>query len=64
VKAFNQGLSTSLDVVDAELFLAEVRAQRSVAVYNYVVAIAKLLAVSGGLEDFLLYQNTQGTEVR
>ncbi len=64
VKAFSQGLSTSLDVVDAELFLAGVRAQRSVAVYNYVTALAKLLAVSGALGDFFLYQTEQGIEVQ
>ncbi len=64
VKAFSQGLSTSLDVVDAEMFLAGVRTQRLVAVYNYVTALARLLAVSGELEDFFLYQSTQGIEVQ
>lgn len=63
-KAFSQGLSTSLDVIDAELFLAGIRMQRAVAVYNYVVTLAKLHAVSGQPESFMLYQKTQGTEVR
>lgn len=63
-KAFSQGLSTSLDVIDAELFLAGIKTQRAVAVYNYVVILAKLHAVSGQPESFLLYQKTQGTEVR
>ncbi len=63
-KAFDQGLSTSLDVVDAELFLAGIKTQRAVAVYNYVVTLATLHAVSGEPDNFLLYQNTQGTEVR
>ncbi len=35
-KSFSQGLSTSLDVVDAEMFLANVKIQRSLAVYNYI----------------------------
>jgi outer membrane protein TolC len=64
VKAFSQGLSTSLDVVDAELFLAGVRAQRSVAGYNYVTALARLLATSGEIDDFFLYQTEQGIEVQ
>lgn len=63
-KAFSQGLSTSLDVIDAELFLAGIKTQRAVAAYNYVVTLAKIHAVSGEPESFLLYQNTQGTEVR
>lgn len=64
VKAFDQGLSTSLDVVDAELFLAGVKTQRAAAAYNYVLALAKLLAVSGEVENFFLYQNSQAIEVR
>ena len=64
IKAFAQGLSTSLDVVDAELFLAGVKTQRAAAGYNYVLALAKLLAVSGEAEDLFLYQNTQAIEVR
>ncbi len=63
-KAFSQGLSTSLDVIDAELFLAEIKTRRTVAVYNHVVAMAQLYAVSGEPQRFLLYQNSQATEVR
>ena len=61
-KAFNQGLSTSLDVVDAELFLAGVKTQRAVAVYNYVVALGKLLTVSADPQAFFNYQNNKGIE--
>jgi len=63
-KAFSQGFSTSLDVIDAEMFLAGIKMKRAVAVYNYVVTLAKLYAVSGQPESFMLYQMTQGTEVR
>lgn len=63
IKAFSQGISTSLDVVDAELFLASVKTQRSFAVYNYVLALAKLLAVSSDLESFFIYQHTPNVEV-
>ncbi len=62
--AFSQGLSTSLDVIDAQLFLAGIKTQRAVAVYNYVVTLAKLHALCGELDGFMLNQNTQGTEVR
>ncbi|MEE4242188.1 MAG: TolC family protein, partial [Desulfopila sp.] len=63
-KAFNQGLSTSLDVVDAELFLAEVKTRRSAAVYNHVIALAKLLALSDKIDAFFQYQNPLITEVQ
>jgi len=62
IKAFGQGLSTSLDVVDAELFLAEIKTQRALAVYNYIIALGKLGAISNRPETFLNFQNTQGIE--
>ena len=64
VKAFNQGLSTSLDVVDAELFRSSIKTQRAVASYNYVTTLAKLYAMSGQRDNFLLYSNTKGIGVR
>lgn len=64
LKAFSQGLSTSLDVVDAEMFLAGIKTQRAVAVYNYIIALTKLYAVSGEPESFFLYQQSEGTEVK
>ena len=62
VKAFGQGLGTSLDVVDAELFLAGVKTQRAVAVFNYVVALGNLCMISGQPETFILSQNMRGIE--
>jgi len=56
--AFSQGLSTSLDVVDGQLFLAGIRTQRWVAAYRYVLSLARLLAVSGGAGDFASFQNS------
>lgn len=64
IKAFSQGLSTSLDVVDAELFLAGIKAQRARALYNHVVALAKLVAISGDLPRFFQYQTSPLVEVR
>ncbi len=64
IKAFSQGLSTSLDVVDAELFLAGVKSQRAFALFNHVVALAKLVAISGDLPSFFQYQISPPIEVR
>ena len=61
-KAFTQGLSTSLDVVDAEMYLAGVKTQRAVAVYNYIISLGKILAVSSDQERFFIYQNSNGIE--
>jgi len=58
VKAFNQGLSTSVDVVDAELFLANIQIQQQVAKYNYVIALNNLLSLSSHMSDFIFYQQS------
>ncbi len=55
--AFSQGLSTSLDVIDGQLFLAGVKTQRLLAAYRYVLSLARLLAISGGQDDFISFQN-------
>lgn len=57
-KAFAQGLSTSLDVVDARLYVAGVKIQRAHAAYNYVMELAKLLAISGHTNEFTQYYET------
>ncbi|WP_087844835.1 TolC family protein [Photobacterium malacitanum] len=63
-KAFGQGLSTSLDVVDAELFLASIKTQRLAAAYQYVASLTRLLAISGEMNTFKNYQQHQGIEVK
>ncbi len=62
-KAFSQGLSTSLDVVDAELYLSAVKTQRLAAAYQYVMCLTRLLAISGEMNTFNNYQQYQGIEV-
>ena len=62
-KAFGQGLSTSLDVVDAQSQLAGVKTQRAAAAYQYVVSLARLLALSGQMNSFNQYQHGQAIEV-
>lgn len=56
VKAFAQGLSTSLEVIDAELFLVNVKTQRQAAAYQYVLSLARLLALSNQMATFPNYQ--------
>lgn len=57
-KAFKQGLSSSLDVVDAQLYLASIQTQQSVARYQYLVSLNRLLAVSSQMDTFNQYQTS------
>jgi outer membrane protein TolC len=61
-KAFAQGLSTSLDVVDARLFVAGVKIQRAHAAYTYVMELSKLLAISDQINQFVNYYETGTTK--
>ena len=56
-KAFSQGLSTSTDVVDAQLYLASIQTQRSAASFNYLISLSKLLALSSQMDSFPQYQH-------
>ncbi|EGR0729591.1 TolC family protein [Vibrio cholerae] len=57
-KAFSQGLSTSVDVVDAELYLASIRIQQSLASFNYLISLNKLLALSSEMSSFSTYHQS------
>lgn len=61
--AFNQGLSTSLDVVDAELYRASIRTQQQVAKFHYVMALSRLLALSSEMDTFVHYEYTSSRPV-
>ncbi|MCL7715633.1 TolC family protein [Stenotrophomonas mori] len=50
--AFREGQATSLDVIDARLALGGARVERAQAAYQFDVALAQLLEVSGQLERF------------
>ncbi len=63
-KGFNQGLSTSLDVVDAQLFVTSIRTQRLAASYKYINSLAQLLSVSGEINSFMDYLKINGIEVK
>ena len=55
--AFNQGMSTSIDRVDAQVTLTAVQTQQLAATYQYVQAYAQLMAVSGQLDEFIARSN-------
>lgn len=57
-KAFHEGLSTSTELVDANLLLAKVKIERLQALYNYDVTLATLLQVCGSPDMFLQYQSS------
>jgi outer membrane protein TolC len=54
-KAFVEGFSTSVELVDAELFVAAVKVEQSAAAYAYIVSLARLLALTGEMESFTDY---------
>ena len=56
-KAFHEGLSTSTELVDANLLLAKVKIDRLQAMYNYDVALATLLQICGSPDRFMAYQS-------
>ncbi|MGL5335028.1 MAG: TolC family protein, partial [Enterovibrio sp.] len=51
--AFKQGLSTSIERVDAELKRTAVITKQLAARYHYVQAYARLMAISGQLDEFM-----------
>jgi outer membrane protein TolC len=57
-KAFHEGLSTSTELVDANLLLAKVKIERLQALYGYDVALATLLQVCGSPDMFIQYQTS------
>ncbi len=62
-RAFEEGLSTSVDVVDAQLALSRVKIERLTALYNFDVSLANLLEVSGQNNNFENYITRSELEV-
>jgi len=50
--SFKEGLATSSDVVDAELFLESIKTKRLNAAYNFVLKLSQILVLSGEREKF------------
>lgn len=59
-KAFSQGLSNSLSVVDAHLYLDSIRTERLLAAYSYVLSLSHLLSISGETATFSTFQLESG----
>jgi outer membrane protein TolC len=54
-KAFNEGMATSTEVTDASLAVAKVRIEKLQAMYQYDVALVRLLELAGIPESFNNY---------
>ncbi|WMJ71496.1 TolC family protein [Stenotrophomonas sp. 24(2023)] len=50
--AFREGQATSLDVIDARLGLGGAQVERAQAAYQYDIALAQLLEISGQMDRF------------
>lgn len=53
--SFQAGRATSLDVIDARLQLGKVRIERAQAAWQFDLALAQLLDVSGQTQNFVTY---------
>ena len=57
--AFLEGMSSSSDLIDAELNLAKVKTERIEAAYRYDVSLAQLLEAAGISDEFTAYMRRQ-----
>ena len=56
-KAFNEGFSTSSQLIDAQLFVSTASTERSAAAYHYILSLSQFLALSGEVNSFVQYQS-------
>ena len=61
--AFLEGMSSSSDLIDAELNLAGVRTERLQAAYNYDLLLARLLEAAGISDEFPAYSRRSDARV-
>ena len=57
--AFLEGMSSSTDLIDAELNLAKVKTERIEAAYRYDMSLAQLLEAAGISDEFTAYMRRQ-----
>lgn len=62
-RAFDQGMASSLDVVDAELALSGAKMSAIAAAYKFDIAMAKLLETSGLFDYFEDYRSKATVEL-
>lgn len=63
LKAFETGLATSLDVVDAELAFSKAKLESVMAAYKFDTALAKLLETAGMFHEFEGYRQKASIEL-
>lgn len=61
--AFEEGVATSLDVVDAATMLSGVGLARLAAAHDFVTSLAELLAATGQVRSFTEYMQSADVEV-
>lgn len=61
--AFREGMSSSSDLIDAELNLAGVRTERLQAAYNFDLVLAQLLEAAGISDEFPAYSRRSDARV-
>lgn len=61
-KAFKAGMTTSINVVDAQLALARVKIEKLNAAYQFDVALAELLEASGSTDQLETYREYENAE--
>ena len=61
--AFKEGMSSSTDLIDAELNLAGVRTERLQAAYNYDLLLAQLLEAAGISDEFPTYARRNDAQI-
>lgn len=57
LQGFYEGVTSSADLADARIALAASKVEYLDSVYSYLVALARLLEVSGLSSDFMLYRS-------
>jgi outer membrane protein TolC len=60
--AFREGLSSSTDLIDAELNLAKVKTERLQVAYQYDLLLAQLLEAAGISDEYLSYMRRTDAE--
>ena len=63
IRSFEEGLATSLDVVDAQLSLSSIKVERMRSAYDFDVALAQLLEACGRGTDYPEYLGAGVLEV-
>ena len=61
--AFKEGMASASDLIDAELNLAGVRAERLQAAYNFDLTLAQLLEAAGISDEFPAYARRMDARV-